>query len=80
MSGENQLNVHLTCSLNLICVCKDLCAVTLDGIYTGSNKTSCTHYLYEAETASTDLVNVLKIAESGISMPACLQASRTVVP
>lgn len=63
--GKKELKVHFTHCANLGSIGKDLGAVTLDGIYTSCNGTSCAYDFNKAQTASANLVDILKIAEGG---------------
>jgi hypothetical protein len=65
MVRKKKLEVHLSRSHNSRRIGNDLHAVTVYGIYASGNETSCSLYLYKAETASTDLVDILEVAKGG---------------
>jgi hypothetical protein len=62
VSRENQLQIGLTGSLNLLRIGENLHAIRY-GIYTGGNQTAGTGNLNEAQTARTDFIDIFQIAE-----------------
>jgi hypothetical protein len=59
---KNKLKVHLSCTTDLLGVRFDLHAL-IDGVNAGGNKTACANDFDKAETASTDLINIFKVAK-----------------
>ena len=72
VSGENQLDVGLSCSSDLGGVGLDFHAFG-DGVNAGSNHAAGAGYFNKAETASADFIDVLEVAE-GRDVDVCISA------